>query len=186
MDNKSRTNLQKIHGEKLRWHYVTHFIFCMLSVFPMITILVVRASFLRGEGIDVAIEEILTIVMAFSILLLPFILFAILNRFFIGKIICVLNDEGIHHKHGLIKWEDIERIEYDIKFATRLYGRLKPSYARVIGKGVDETLYHAPSALLARAKKYKKEIVCKHDIVMIIVTLLVPIVIAIVGCIFMK
>lgn len=46
---------------------------------------------------------------------IPFIILSLLNRRYFGKIICVINEDGIHHKDGLTKWDDIVKIEYEIE-----------------------------------------------------------------------
>ncbi len=50
---------------------------------------------------------------------LPFLLLRILSRHCFGKILCVLTEEGIHHPTGMLRWDDVERIEYAIDEKAR-------------------------------------------------------------------
>ena len=86
-----------------------------------------------------------------------------------GRVVCVLNDDGIHYKKGLIAWNDIVGIEY--KFL--LFGKHDPDavpyyitelcfcYATVHTRSGSVDIFHAPFYMLGRVKKYCPEIDAK-------------------------
>lgn len=96
----------------------------------------------------------------------------------------MLNDDGIHHPKGMLKWEAIEKIEYAID--------TKPRYKSDPAKAFRLLVYYAqgtkhlvleksPISLLSRIKKYRKDI----DIRVEGITSLLPTISAIAAIIIM-
>lgn len=86
---------------------------------------------------------------------LPFIALAILNRNHFGKVICVMNVDGIYYKGNLIKWSDMEKIEYEIQIPGRSVNpRHNWCHAVIYTKKEEIALIHAPLFILSEAKKY--------------------------------
>ena len=87
---------------------------------------------------------------------IPFIILSFLNRRYFGKIICVINEDGIHHKDGLIKWDDIVKIEYEIKLPGGVVKKENSFCHAVIHTKKHRTvIFHAPIFFISKVKKHK-------------------------------
>jgi hypothetical protein len=93
------------------------------------------------------------------ILAVPFIILSVLNRRYFGKIICVINEDGIHYKDGLIKWDDIVKIEYEIELPGGVVKKENLFCHSVIHtKKQKITLIHTPIFFISKVKKYRPSI----------------------------
>ena len=152
MRSKGNT-LREVAGDRIRWQYFTGpiilLVFCMLFVpYCMFVFYLIDGKL----DWSVWLSDLLVCVeicLAFSI---PFIFLAILNRFFFGKIICVINENGIHHKDGTVKWSEIVKIEYEIQFPSSTVYR--SCHAIIHTRQEKIVLVHAPLVLLSKARKY--------------------------------
>ena len=99
------------------------------------------------QGLDQAIVGV------FSIFIAPLFVLSVINRF-VGPIVCVLTDDGIHHKGGFVKWTDILSIEYcPDTFSKTQFSRI------VIHTRKDElTIIHAPLYMIIRIKRMQPQI----------------------------
>ena len=89
----------------------------------------------------------------------PFLVLRSLNKHFFGKIICVLDKEGIYYANkGKLCWDSIEKIEYVIDSKPRYKGDSKKTWRAIIythdGKHV--VLEKAPLYIISSIKKYQK------------------------------
>lgn len=99
------------------------------------------------------------------LVLLPLAALSALNRFFFGKIICVLDKKGLHFHDGarirFIPWDHIKRVAYepDIPY-TRPRGFRFQCFntahitTKPFKKEVEIELIEAPLYLLGKMKKY--------------------------------
>lgn len=105
---------------------------------------------------------------------LPLLILRTLNKHCFGRIICVLNEEGIYYSNkGKLRWEIIEKVEYIIDS--------KPRYPNDTGKAFRAIVYtqggkhivlpNAPLYIVSRLKKYQK----KLDIKILGTTSLLPV-----------
>lgn len=158
-------HMDQINGTKIRWQFFTWPIFILLfcMIFVPFTILIfdlyegkfIFSEWLSGLSISVWVCLVLAI---------PFIILYILNLRFFGKIICVLNSDGIHYENGLLKWEDITNIEYEIVFpGRRLWKSRENRYCHAVIYTEKETikLIHTPIYFIFKVKKYKPSIDAK-------------------------
>ncbi len=88
----------------------------------------------------------------------PFLVLRSLNKYFFGKIICVLNEEGIYYANkGKLRWDSIEKIEYVIDSKPRHKGDSCKTWRAIIythgGKHV--VLEKAPLYIISGIKKYQ-------------------------------
>ena len=112
-------NLKQIDGKKIRRQYFSApliiLVYSMISTSYGILVLdLMTGKFVLSDwlsGVLISFE----ICLVFSI---PFLLLSILNRTCFGKIICVVNPDGIHHKDGLTRWSDIIKVEYVVEGKT--------------------------------------------------------------------
>ena len=99
-----KNHLREIEGDKIRWQYFTWpiviLLFCMLFVPYCIFVFSLYAGNFNLSnwlsGLLVSFE----VCLVFAV---PFFILSVLNRRFFGKIICVINEDGIHYKDGLLK-----------------------------------------------------------------------------------
>ncbi len=156
-----KNSLREIDGIKLRWQYFTFPIliltFCMVVVPYCELVFSISmgkfdfSEFISAVWVSVCVSFILSV---------PLIVLSIFNRRFFGKIICVINESGIHHSSGFIKWSDVVKIEYEIDFPNRQH-HYRFCHAVIYTKEETVTLVHAPLSLLSAAKKYKPNIEAK-------------------------
>ena len=153
-------NLRHIDGKKIRRQYFSApliiLVYSMISTSYGILVLdLMTGKFVLSDwlsGVLISFE----ICLVFSI---PFLLLSILNRTCFGKIICVFNPDGIHHKDGLTRWSDIIKVEYEIEF----YSKFEPHYCHAILYTKTEriVLDQAPLLLLSQVKKYSPATIAK-------------------------
>lgn len=188
--SNSKAKLRNIAGEKIRRQYFNMFIYMMISyTIPFFLFVPFLDMVIRGEEFrGYKVMEVLEAIVILAIVLSPVIILTLMNRFFFGKIVCVLNENGINHSHGLIPWKDIERIEYEIELPRRS-STMRYCYARIIGKELDIKILQSPCFLMWRAKKYNEEIklkFSKDSITTIIFFATMPMVLCILFLIFYK
>ena len=91
----------------------------------------------------------------------PFLVLRLLNKYFFGKIICVLNEEGIYYANkGKLCWDSIEKIEYAIDSKPRYKSDSEKTWRVIIythgGKHV--VLDKAPLYIISSIKRYQKSL----------------------------
>lgn len=155
-----KNHLREAKGERIRWQYFTWpiliLLFCMLFVPYCIFIF----SFGMGKfDLSKWLSDLLISVEVCLGFAIPFIPLSILNRRFFGKIICVINENGIHYKDGLLKWHEIIKIEYEIELPGRVPKKEHLfCHAIIYTEKQNVLLLHAPMFLLSKAKKYNPNI----------------------------
>lgn len=101
------------------------------------------------------LDETVDLILGFLLVLFPWIPLSVLNRFLFGRIICVLDDKGLHHKGGFIPWQHIEQVIYEVEVPSRHW-----EFCRAIihSKAGELTLNHAPYFLLKKIKRHTPDI----------------------------
>lgn len=107
------------------------------------------------------LEDIYTGTVTIAILILPFLLLSVFNRFFFGKIVCVLNDEGLHFKDGLIRWNDIVCLKYSATCLSQRHFRV--AYVEVACKNENIKIKSAPLYVMSAVKRFNPNIKTKTD-----------------------
>ena len=95
------------------------------------------------------------------LLSVPFLVLRSLNKHFFGKIICVLDEEGIYYANkGKLCWDSIEKIEYVIDSKQRYKSDSGKAWRVIIythgGKHV--ILEKAPLYIISSIKRYQKSL----------------------------
>ena len=159
---KQAAEFEEVSGEKIRWQYFNTFIYAMLALFPMPLIIIANVG-LKDNSFDFSgfIESIPAALPVWIVLLAPFICLSLLNRFFFGKIVCVVNEKGLFVENGLIRWNDIQRITYHPEISGRY--KLSYTYATVFVKPSGKAEYalevmHFPLYGLRKIKKYNPDV----------------------------
>ena len=87
---------------------------------------------------------------------IPFLILSALNRRMFGKIVCVLNEDGIHYKDGFVRWNEIVKMEYEIDIPSRTNHQF--CRAIVYTSKEEIVMQHAPLFLLSKVKKQNPDI----------------------------
>lgn len=138
--------LKKIPGIKIRRQY------CVGMVTMWITFVMFLTIFYLLESPP--IENLKFYLFLIALLSIPMPL-VFLNRFFIGEIACVINEDGVYYKQGLIEWGTIEKIEFDMTSEMR---HTVSSIDIIGGKGWPRMVKHVPYFAIKKMKKFKPEI----------------------------
>jgi len=155
-----KNHLREISGDKIRWQYFTGpiliLLFCM--IFVPYCIFVFSLS-MGGFSLSKWLSDLLISVEVCLGFAIPFIILFLLNRRYFGKIICVINEDGIHYKNGIVKWEDITKVEYEIELPGGVVKKKNLFCHSVIyTKKQKITLIHTPIFFISKVKKYKPSI----------------------------
>lgn len=190
-----KNKLKDIRGERIRWQIFTPIIYMIYMAVAMVVTVVGISTLLGEEGTKFeSAAEFFEIIWLFVALEVPFVLLSLLNRRFVGKMVCVLCKDGIYYDDGLypepafICWGDIKSARYNFELPFYSYARSAPLYMgchmEIKSKYKNETVivYHAPHYLVYKMKKYCPSIDVKFSgfskfliIAMIVFPVVVPI-----------
>ena len=150
-------------GMKVRRQYFNIVIFIILAIMLCVPYSILVVTLLDDNLNFVMANWLNSVKISFLVcfgISVPFIIASVLNRYYFGKIVCVVNEHGVYYEDGFIYWYDIEKIEYTIaQFGTHI--SYSPSYVEIYTKEKEITINHAPLYLLSRAKKLRKDIKVK-------------------------
>ncbi len=157
-----QTRLCDIDGKKIRRQYFNIFVYLeIMLAFVPVTIILGANSIWGDSGTKLSSisEYMIKVVSVFFVLMLPCIILSAFNRKFLGKIVCVLSDEGICFEKGTICWDNIERIEYEIRIFPFLCTTDGVNcYANIITADKAIKINQAPHMLLSQIKKQHPDI----------------------------
>lgn len=175
-DKTAENKLKSIPGEKIRRQYFNVVIYPLLSFVLLVLTMCVITWFGNGTQ-DEKIEDLASWIVGLMFLavpLLPLIVLSILNRFYFGRVVCVLNEKGLHFADGfidediffkaegnvrMIKWEHIRKVAYEpdgFKFSRHASGCRNCAYitTKPYKKEIVAELNHVPLMLLRKMKRY--------------------------------
>lgn len=156
-----KNELKRIDGKKIRRQYFNAPLIFLLCIMLAVPYFITVFSLAMGKYEQYEFSSALgTSILVCAIFSLPFLILRVLNQHCFGKIICVLNEEGIHHPRGMLKWEAIEKIEYAIDAKPRYKSDPARTFRAIAyyAQGTKHlVLEKAPISLLSRIKKYRKE-----------------------------
>ncbi len=145
--------LKEIEGKRIRWQYFTAAFLIVGFVMVFVPYCLLIFSLMDGDFVLAKwLSDVLITVEVGIAFCLPFVPLYVLCRLWFGKLICVLNADGIHYKDGFVKWQDIQKIEYEIDMPSRTSFRC----CRVLLYTKNETIEirHAPMCLLSAVKTF--------------------------------
>lgn len=155
-------NLKAIEGKKIRRQGFVIPLTILYSMMFAIPYAIFAISWCLGksETYDALSAFWVSVVLCF-LLSVPFLVLRLLNKHFFGKIVCVLNEEGIYYaSKGKLCWDSIEKIEYIINSKPRYKSDSGKTWRVIIythgGKHV--VLEKAPLYCLSSIKKYQKNL----------------------------
>lgn len=130
---KTCPSLREIKGARLRRQYFSAFLY-FLSPVPLFGVLAIIITTLKHDEFVFlkCLFECLYGVWISLLILSPLILLTILNRFFFGKIVCVMNRDGMYLKNDFIPWGKIVKITYIPEFVYRYHADIRYRYTRLL------------------------------------------------------
>ena len=157
-----KNELKDIDGKKIRRQYFNAPLIFFFSFMIAIPYLITVFSLAMGKYEQYALPSTLkSTVLVCGVFSLPFWILRALNKRFFGKIICVLNEEGIHHPKGMLKWDAIEKIEYALDAKPRYKSDPSSAFRAIVyyAQGTKHlVLEKVPISILSRIKKYRKDV----------------------------
>ncbi len=153
-------NIKDSDGVKIRRQYFNYFI-CVILLIVLFFLIIRTVPMIARGGFSLYewwrnMEEVM--LPAGGALLLLSVL-SVLNAFFFGDIVCVMNEDGIRYMDVFIRWEDILYIEYNIMEHSRLH--YYPAYITVACREEKISITSAPFFACFVAKKYKPSLVIR-------------------------
>lgn len=146
-----------VTGEKIRRQYFRVPIFLLLLIWIGIAISLFF-TMLAQNHLDISkwVQDIGVGAKVCIVFALPFLILSILNDHFFGKVLCVVNQEGIFGEQGFVGWDETQKIEYEIDFPTK--AQMKSSYVRIVTQKENIEISHMPLRFLRKARKYDPKI----------------------------
>lgn len=155
--------LKNINGAKLRRQYFNTPLYLILPVIPLCVLLFAMVSirhneFSWGAWIMQSLEGIGLVLAILS----PFIVLSVLNLFLFGKIVSVINDQGIYLENNFILWDKIHKItyipdtpsKYQYSVLHHRYTRLNLTVTGETGEEYDVEIKNFPFYGLFKLKKF--------------------------------
>lgn len=124
------------------------------------------------------VREGVTVMVLFVI---PCVILSVLNRRYFGRIVCVLNDGGLHHEYGTIQWGSIRSMRFHPTQIGRR--RFTPAYMEVVCENTTVRLESVPLYVCAKAKQFNADIKTGVNKNLFYIWLAVSIVAAVVNCV---
>lgn len=179
--------LKHIEGKKIRRQYFNIPLIVLYSLMIAIPYSIFTISLCIGKFDSYEWSSTLwTSIWVCFFFSLPLLVLRALNKHCFGRIICVLNQEGIYYSNkGKLRWETIEKIEYIIDSKPRYTSDTGKAFRAIVytqgGKHI--VLPNAPLHMVSRIKKDQKGLDVKIlgatslfpvTLVMVVILLLCP------------
>lgn len=161
--------LRKIEGVKFRIMWSSKIIGLFLISFAICISIALDGILYEGRSIE--LNEFVPFV-GMTVIFLLFIRY--LNGKFLGKIVAVINEQGIHTKDGVIPWRKIKQIVYLAPIPQRS-SNLYSIFCSLTVTTTDNEykILHAPRLMIKYIKKYVPSVEVKRDKELIISIILI-------------
>lgn len=154
--------LKDISGTPIRHQYFNFPIYIVLFVLLVAFSIITFVPLFEGNfNFSKWMESAFSCVFMALVFIIPFLVLSVFNRFFFGKIVCVLNEEGINYQDGLIPWNDISCIKYNMTYFGKAYFQ-RASIDVICGETLIQ-IKSVPLYSLSVAKKFHTDIKIKMD-----------------------
>ncbi len=169
--NPTPPALKNIGADKIRWQYFNIWIYMFCMLFSAVPIALLMFEIKNGnysmEEITALICEIFPIfLVTLTVCITPFIFLSILNRFFFGKVLCVIKDGILLLENEEIYLKDIKKIVYNPQLPSK--HSTKYTYATLYvdppkKKDYWVNIEHFPIYGVRKLKKYNPRITFEYD-----------------------
>ena len=163
--------LEEMEGEKIRQQYFNAYIYILLAFLPTVPVVVLAQEFQKGNfdfwnAIGEMAGAVPVVAVMYGILIGPFVILSILNRFRFGKVLGVTNDGILFLENKEISIKNIIKIIYHPQVMSRR--KISFSYATFVvqtdNKGTKSfDVTHFPMYGLRKIKKYNPDIKLSCD-----------------------
>jgi len=168
---RKNSHLESKSGRRIRWQYFNTYIFIQLSFIPAVPIMIILSELKKGNfdiwsGL-VEMSGATPFLLAFySIFIGPFIILSVLNRFWFGKVLGVVDNSTLFLSDSEIDVNDIIEIIYHPRLMSR--SKFSSCFATFVVQsknGVKESfdVLHFPLYGLKEIKKYNPNIKIGFD-----------------------
>lgn len=155
-------NFNDVRGIHIRRQYFNYTLLALLLIFLYFFIMRTFTPIPGGFDIREWAERVGRLVLKIGGPAVPFNILSVLNFFFFGKTVCAINEDGIYHRNGLIRWDDILYLKFECVTYSKFHNYY-PSYITVVCKQQKIEITSAPASMFFAAKKYKSDIKIKID-----------------------
>ena len=164
---QTENNLKNISGQKIRRQFFNIPIYFIMS-FDMALIFATAAECIGNPNLSFTnwIDDVTLYIVIGAVPTIPLLILSLLNRFYVGKIICVLDNNGLHYEQDFISWPQIQKAIYqpDIPYKPGQHSYTSNELYLTVEANQDQVqieLEHAPFMLLRKIKKHCPDIPCR-------------------------
>lgn len=115
-----RYDLSSITGTKIRRQFFSYIFYMAAMSMYMI---VAAVSFALIPRKELSIGDFISMLTVSTVFLAPLAVLAVISWFCIGRVICVVNENGIYQPHRFISWDSIQSMIYDFELPSRYRNR---------------------------------------------------------------
>lgn len=181
--DKNGIDLKSIDGIKIRRQYFNVILIDLLMMIPTVYLFIAVSELISDGKISADFwTDTAIITPVIAAMALPFVILSLLNRYVFGKLVAVINKEGIYLENYLLPWNKIEQVHY-IPHGRSRRSEMRKLYTRAVfavkndfGKDFDIKVNFFPLYAYFKIKKLHPEIKSKLDKADIVIFALVPIV----------
>lgn len=159
-EREKKNKLDKtIDGYKVRWQFFSVMLYLLLYLLCYLFMIPGFFYYLWGLATFSDVVQIFdTIIVLFGWTIVSLAVLSVINLF-VGPVVCILTDDGIHYKGGFVKWKDISKIEYSIDLPLGYSGGFDNCNEAVVHtKNEEITIRHAPIYMLLKIKRLQPQI----------------------------
>ena len=159
--------LKNIPGTRIRRQYFNIPIYLVAQMDITLICIIASTQIQKGRAFSDYFGDIVFIIVFGAAIILPLAILSLLNRFYFGEIICVLDEKGVHYEDGerlhFIWYKDIRKVTYepDIPTYSRCVRHLSYNCACIISKPYQKEIVteldNAPFHLLRHVKRHAPE-----------------------------
>ena len=129
------------------------FMVCVSMILSLIVFVV--SSFQNSVTYEQMITDAREVYLFCMLIIVPLYILNHMNRYCFGKVVCSIDDRGIHFNHRIIMWDDIESATHEIG------SRTESCCMCIISRGQKFKLIHAPYYLAGIIKKKSPDAIVK-------------------------
>ncbi len=120
--------MDNIKGTKIRFQFFDSIIYAYIAIILFIFIIITEFFLIMDGFLFQKILEILYTCLKLLLIITPLIPLSILNKFFFGRIICIISEDGIYYEDRLIEWNELSNLRYIIPdYLSRRFWRFYSS-----------------------------------------------------------
>lgn len=168
---KDGYKLSTVSGTDIRMQYFNSYMYTVAGGVLLVYLILLCATW--GDP-RYPLEETLASIPVGVVLLSPLIILSILNRFFIGRIVCTLSEDGICTENEMISWDEIQSVNYIAELPARhnrRWCRLCVLREKQFGKEFTTEIQHFPYYGLRKIRQLRPNLKATFDKGVVYITL---------------